>query len=116
MSNRKSDKHPFLSIQQEAGARHLTLVVLPAIGTLYFALSVLWGFPAAENVLGTTSAIAVFLGTILGVNNRRIPDSGEIRIEETSDGIQMQQLTLDATPEELARMKEFRVKVNPPQK
>ena len=44
-------------------------IVLPAIGTLYFALAGIWGFPYGEEVLGTISAIDVFLGTILKISN-----------------------------------------------
>ena len=42
---------------------------LPALGTLYFALSVIWGFPYAEEVVGTITAVDTFLGAILGISN-----------------------------------------------
>ena len=38
---------------------------LPAIGTLYFAISTIWGFPYGEQVVGTITAIDAFLGAIL---------------------------------------------------
>lgn len=41
---------------------------LPAIGTLYFGLSQIWGFPYAEEVVGTITAIDTFLGAILGIS------------------------------------------------
>lgn len=44
-------------------------IVLPAVGTLYFALAGIWGFPYGEEILGTISAIDVFLGTILKISN-----------------------------------------------
>ena len=47
-------------------------ILLPAIGTLYFALSSIWGpnyFPCAEQVVGTITAIDTFLGVILGISN-----------------------------------------------
>lgn len=111
---RKSDKHPFLSAQQERLSRHLVQVVLPAFGTLYFALSTGLGFPGGAEVIFATSAIGAFLGTALGLNSRRIPDSGEILIEETEDGVDLQRISLDATPSELAKMREVRFKVTPP--
>lgn len=43
-------------------------ILLPAIGTLYFALSKIWGFPYAAEVVGTISAIDAFLGAILGIS------------------------------------------------
>ena len=33
----------------------IALIVLPAIGALYFALSQLWGLPYAEEIVGTTT-------------------------------------------------------------
>lgn len=46
----------------------VTMIFLPAIGTLYFALSGIWGFPYAEQIIGTITAIDTFLGTILGIS------------------------------------------------
>lgn len=43
-------------------------LVLPAIGTLYFALANIWGFPYGEEIVGTITAIDAFLGVILGIN------------------------------------------------
>lgn len=42
--------------------------VLPALGTLYFALASIWGLPYVEEVLGTITAIDTFLGVILGIS------------------------------------------------
>lgn len=47
----------------------IALIVLPAIGTLYFALATIWGFPYGEQIVGTIAAIEVFLGSILGISN-----------------------------------------------
>jgi hypothetical protein len=46
----------------------VTMIALPAIGTLYFTLSGIWGFPYAEQVIGTITAISTFLGVILGIS------------------------------------------------
>ena len=43
--------------------------LLPAFGTLYFALSAIWGFPYGEQVVGTITAIDAFLGAILGISS-----------------------------------------------
>ena len=52
-------------------------IVLPAIGTLYFALAGIWGFPYGEQIVGTITAIDTFLGVILGIStidyNRKNP-------------------------------------------
>lgn len=41
---------------------------LPALGTLYFALSGIWGLPYGEEIVGTVTAIDTFLGVILGIS------------------------------------------------
>ena len=42
--------------------------VLPALGTMYFSLSQIWGFPYGEEVVGTISVIATFLAVCLGIS------------------------------------------------
>lgn len=44
-------------------------VVLPAIGTLYFTLAGIWGFPYAEQVVGTITAVVTCLGVLLGISS-----------------------------------------------
>ncbi len=44
-------------------------LLLPALGTLYFALAGIWGFPYGEEVVGTITAIDTFLGVILGISS-----------------------------------------------
>ncbi len=47
----------------------LAQLVLPAVGTLYAALSGIWGFPFAEEVVGTILAVDTFLGALLGISS-----------------------------------------------
>lgn len=47
----------------------VALVVLPAIATLYFALSGIWGLPYGEQIVGTITAIDTFLGALLGISS-----------------------------------------------
>lgn len=42
--------------------------LLPAAGTLYFALSGIWGLPFGEQIVGTITAVDTFLGVILGIS------------------------------------------------
>ena len=44
-------------------------VVLPAIGALYFGLAGIWGFPYAEQVVGTITVVDTFLGVMLGISS-----------------------------------------------
>lgn len=47
----------------------IALYLLPALGTLYFALAGIWGFPYGEEVVGTITAIDTFLGVLLGISS-----------------------------------------------
>lgn len=40
-------------------------VLLPALGTLYFAVAGIWGLPNPEGVVGTVVAVDTFLGVLL---------------------------------------------------
>lgn len=45
--------------------------VLPAAGTLYFALAGIWGLPYGEQIVGTITAVDTFLGVLLGVSTAK---------------------------------------------
>lgn len=47
----------------------VALIVLPAIATLYGALAPTWGWPFAEEIVYTITAVDTFLGTLLGISN-----------------------------------------------
>lgn len=49
--------------------KFLCTILLPACGTLYFALARIWDLPLAEEIVGTLSAIAVFIGAIIGISS-----------------------------------------------
>ena len=46
-------------------------VLLPAIGTLYFALAGIWGFPYCEQIVGTITAVDTFLGVVLSISTSK---------------------------------------------
>ena len=46
----------------------IAMYLLPALGTLYFALSGIWGLPYGEQIVGTITAIDTFLGVVLGIS------------------------------------------------
>ena len=48
--------------------KYIAQIVLPALGTLYFALAKIWGFPYAAEIVGTISAIDAFLGALLKIS------------------------------------------------
>ena len=47
----------------------VVMVLLPAVGTLYFALGDIWGLPYVEQVLGTITAVTAFLGALIGISS-----------------------------------------------
>lgn len=44
-------------------------IALPALGTLYFALAKIWGFPYGTEVVGTITAVDTCLQTLLGISS-----------------------------------------------
>ena len=48
--------------------KYAAQIVLPAVATLYFALSQIWGLPYGEQIVGTITAIDAFLGALLGIS------------------------------------------------
>ena len=56
----------------------IAMYLLPAFGTLYFALAGIWGFPYGEQIVGTVTALDTFLGVILGISSAQYKkDKGE---------------------------------------
>lgn len=43
-------------------------IFLPALGTLYFGLAKIWNLPYPEEIVGTITAIDLFLGALLGIS------------------------------------------------
>lgn len=48
--------------------KEIAQIWLPALATLYFTLASIWGFPYAEQIVGTISAIDVFIGAVLKIS------------------------------------------------
>ena len=48
--------------------KFIALIVLPALGGLYFGLAQLWRLPLSEEIVGTITLVDTFLGTLLGIS------------------------------------------------
>ena len=63
--------------------KYVAQIVLPAVGTLYFALAGIWGFPFGEEIVGTITAVDTFLGVLLGIStstyNKKISSNSETK-------------------------------------
>ena len=46
-------------------------ILLPGIGTLYFALAGIWNLPLADQIVGTITAVDAFLGLLLGISTAK---------------------------------------------
>lgn len=57
--------------------KRIAQIVLPALGTLYFALSSIWGLPYGEQIVGTITAIDAFLGALLGISTMKYNKAGD---------------------------------------
>lgn len=45
------------------------LICLPAIAVLYTVLAKIWGLPYESEIPATINAIAVFIGTLIGISH-----------------------------------------------
>ena len=61
-------------------------IFMPAAGTLYFSLGSIWGWPNVESVIGTITAITVFLGVTLGISGRNY-NKEAVPVSAKPDGI-----------------------------
>lgn len=110
-----------LSDEQYFLLNSLAVIVLPALGTLYFALAQIWGLPAAEQVVGSIVAVDTFLGVVVKIgetsyNNSTNKYSGAINVSDTAEKT-LYSLELNQDPASLKDMNEVRFKVhtnNPP--
>ena len=92
----------------------LVQIVLPAIGACYAALAALWGFPYAEQVVGSISAICVLLGACLRISNSNYSGDGILTVNADLDDDDDNKYNLTLTKElaDLADKKQFMVTVN----
>lgn len=56
--------------------------LLPALGTLYFALASIWGLPYGEQIVGTITAVDTFLGVILGISTAQYHKENDSKMEQ----------------------------------
>ena len=44
------------------------LIALPALAVLYFTLAKIWGLPYGAEITATINAVALFIGSLIGVS------------------------------------------------
>lgn len=98
---------PLLSNAWYNRLKFVALVLLPAAGTLYFALAQIWGLPKAEEVVGTIVALDTFLGLLLKASDAAYRNSDEqydavIVKTQTGDGQMIYALQFETREQQLA--------------
>ena len=49
----------------------IAMYLIPAAGTLYFALANIWNLLYGEEIVGTLTAVDTFLGVLLGISTNQ---------------------------------------------
>ena len=57
----------------------IALIVIPAVGALYFGLAQIWGFPYGEQIVGTLTLIDTFIGALIGISTSSYNKSMEVK-------------------------------------
>jgi len=104
------------------GTKYVAQIVLPALGTLYFALAQIWNLAGGSEVVGTIVAVDTFLGVLLGIsssayNNSADVHDGYLGAKGTVDpdtGHPDLKLTITKLPQELLDKKTVTLKVGTP--
>ena len=96
--------------------KFVALVLLPALGALYFGVAQIWGLPHADEVVGTIVVVDTFLGALIGVTAQQYKNSdarfdGHIQVapgenEDTTN------LNVSLDPMAVAQKREIVVKVD----
>jgi hypothetical protein len=93
--------------------KSIALVWLPAAGTLYFTLSSIWGLPAAEQVVGSITAIDTFLGVGLRLSSGNYSPKmdGHLVVDDSDPDTTKAQLSIGTPPQELIKLDHIKLKV-----
>lgn len=91
--------------------KYIAQIVLPALGTLYFALASIWGLPYGEQIVGTITAIDAFLGALLRLSSNTYMGDGTLVVDESDPAKDIYSIVLDDYPDLLANKSQVVLKV-----
>ena len=96
--------------------KFVALILLPAVGTLYFTLGNTWNWPHVEQVLGTITAVDTFLGAIIGIssasfNNSDAKYDGAAVVTHKPKGGKLVSLELKEDPEDIEKRESLLFKI-----
>lgn len=66
----KAAKPGYISDKAYNELKRTVQYILPALGTLYFTLAQIWGFPNGEQVMGSIASVTLFAAVFLGLSNK----------------------------------------------
>ena len=64
----------------------VALIGLPAAGTLYFALAAIWGWPDADKVVGSVTALDMAMGVMLNISSSKFYQENTVAIIKQPGG------------------------------
>lgn len=85
--------------------KFVALILLPALGTLYFALDGAWGWGHGVQVVGSITAVDTFLGVVLHLSTAQYYQNGanfdgEVNVTP-EDGGNKVQIAFNSAPEDI---------------
>jgi hypothetical protein len=110
----------YLNDKVYAFGKRLSLVILPAVSSLYFALGNIWGFPKIEEVVGTIACVEIFIGAVLGFSSVNydkthaapgVAYDGQIVVTQTEEGKKVFSLEFDGDPQNIDQQDSITFKV-----
>jgi len=99
----------------------ITRLFLPGCGTLYFALASIWSFPYGEQIIGSITALNVFLGVLMGISTHEYNKTeaahtdGQLLIDSSDPSHDIYRLDLGANLEILGEKRTITLSVKPNQ-
>jgi hypothetical protein len=118
MTDTTAPKDALLTNAQYDLLKKIVTLGLPAAGALYAGLAQIWGWPNAENVVGSIALLTVFLGVVLGFSGRSFANSeykfdGEVVVDESNPLKPTYDFQTSQDLAELVQKKELIFKVTP---
>ena len=86
-------------------------ILLPALGTLYFGISSIWGLDNAGEVVGTITVIDTFLGCILGISSAKYEGDGTMIVDTTNEDVDVYRMEINEPVESLGEKDQVTFKV-----
>lgn len=114
------NKSPLLTAKLYDLLKFIALVLLPALGSAYFALSDIWGLPDGKQIVGSITVLDTFLGGLLHISNQNYKNSDapyDGTVHVTDDGSKKTfNLSLNGDPNTLDQQDSvnFKVVTTPP--